>query len=248
MTSLTGKTIVVSGASGYLGSFIAKACEKEGATMILLGRSIEKLRNLQKAQFKGATNVHIVAGEVNHQEAANTLVFKIIETFNVPDVVINCLGHAEDKPFVFHKASDAAQSLQSNVFPVINICEAFIPHFIANKKGNIINMVSITGLVGQPMRSLYGAAKGAVIAYSKAIARRYAACGLRVNCVAPQVVAGGMANRMSPKIKKLLQDTTPIPRDCIAEDLLGPVLMLAKEEKGFITGETVKVTGGLITW
>lgn len=249
--SLDGQWVLVTGASGYLGSQMARALYDAGAKVVLHGRNAEKLQQLRAQTFADATDserLYWLAGDLDTRESAQAYLRQVIATTAVPDILVNCIGHAEDKPFVFHKAGDVGASFAANLYPLVHITEALLPHWQARASGNLINLASITGLVGQPMRSLYGAAKGAVIAYCKTLARRHAADNIRVNCLAPQVVSGGLANKMNPKIKALLQATTPIQRDCVAADLVAPLLMLASQSQGFITGEVVNITGGLITW
>lgn len=260
MNSLNGKVVLVTGASGYLGSAMARALYQQGASLVLLGRDSQKLRltfedleaDLRSRSSRNDNTsrqkIVLLNGFLDSSQEAVDCVNAIIERAGVPDILVNCIGYAEDKPFVFHKMGDTTRSFSANLYPFINICEALLPHFKQRGSGNIINMASITGMVGQPMRSLYGAAKGAVIVYCKMLARRYAAYNIRVNCIAPQVVSGGLADKMNPRIKAMLQATTPIQRECVAEDLVAPLLMLANSDQGFITGEVVNVTGGLITW
>lgn len=269
MNNLNGKLVLVTGATGYLGSSMARALYRQGATLVVLSRDSQKLRltfedleaqanreteidNKRDGQVHGKMKhikrINYLSGSLATHEEAAECVDTLIQRVGVPDILVNCIGHAEDKPFVFHRLGDARTSFYSNLYPFIHICSALIPHFKQRGSGNIINMASITGVVGQPMRSLYGAAKGAVISYCKVLARRHAADNIRVNCIAPQVVTGGLAEKMNPKIKAMLQATTPIQRNCMAEDLIAPLLMLACSSEGFITGEVVNVTGGLITW
>ncbi|HTF98153.1 MAG TPA: SDR family oxidoreductase [Cellvibrio sp.] len=248
---LTGQRVLVTGASGYLGSHMARALYDAGARVILHGRNAEKLDQVRAELFgdvAGSGRLICLPGDLNSRESAQAYLHNLITATAVPDILVNCMGHAEDKPFVFHQPGDSRASFAANLHPFVHISEALLPHWQARANGNLINMASITGLVGQPMRSLYGAAKGAVIAYCKTLARRHAVDNIRVNCIAPQVVTGGLADKMNPKIKALLQATTPIQRDCVAADLVAPLLMLATQSQGFMTGEVVNVTGGLITW
>jgi 3-oxoacyl-[acyl-carrier protein] reductase len=251
MIDLTNKIILVTGATGYIGSSMARALYDTGATLILQGRSHDKLQQVYTQEFAALPQAHRVITQVSTLDsaaAAQAFVNHLVDQSLLPDIVVNCIGYAEDKPFVFHQWDDAAASFAANLFPFVHLSTALLPHFQQRQSGNFINLASITGLVGQPMRSLYGAAKGAIIAYCKVLARRHAVDNIRVNAIAPQVVTGGLADKMNPKIKALLQATTPIKRDCTAQDLIAPLMMLASESEGFITGEVVNVTGGLITW
>jgi len=251
--SIKGKRVIVSGATGFIGSHIAFALRAAGAEVTLLGRSEKKLQQLVETKFDSSQStdlptVNTLCSSINNLDEAKQVADEYAQRYGSLDILINCIGSAEDKPFIFHTVADLDDSMASNLNPIVNLCEAFLPGFVRQSSGCIINLSSVTGSVGQPMRSLYGANKGAVIAYSKSIARGYAEHNIRVNCVAPQVVAGGLADKMNPDVSALLKAITPIKRDCEAQDLIGPILMLANEQQGFMTGEVVNITGGMITW
>jgi len=250
MNDFNGFRVFITGATGQLGSQIVKQFINAGASVACWGRNEQKLNQLvgEVEAQSGSSRCVAVYGSVQSQQQADELIGKVEQTLGHIDICVNCMGNAEDKPFIFHDAQDVSQSLQANLFPMVRVCQSVSQHMIARQQGSIVNISSITGMVGQPMRSLYGASKSAVIAYSKSLARRIAVHGVNVNCLAPQVVAGGLATQMNPLMKQTLESLTPVPRECTADDLVAPIFMLAKQSGGFITGEVIKVTGGLITW
>ena len=107
---------------------------------------------------------------------------------------------------------------------------------------------SITGRVGQPMRLAYGAAKAAVEGYIRSFAREVAASGMTANCIAPQVIEGGLADLMKERVRALLLANTPLARPCEAKDVAGAALYLASAESRYVTGTSLNITGGLVTW
>ena len=248
--SLQGKRVLVVGATGYIGQALTIGIAQAGAEVLMHyhsnGAAVESL----------CAQVHKVAGyqprafqcDVSDPEAAETLVTSAWRAAGRIDVLIHCVGHAVDNSIVFLKPEDVASTLKSNLNTVVNVCEPLSRLMCEHGGGSIVNISSITGLVGQPMRSLYGAGKAAVISYSKALARAVADRHVRVNCLAPQVVEGGLADNMKGMVKALMEENTPIKAQCQAEDLIEPMLMLASDGSPFITGEVINITGGLVTW
>jgi NAD(P)-dependent dehydrogenase (short-subunit alcohol dehydrogenase family) len=164
------------------------------------------------------------------------------------DVLVTSVGIAKDGPLLLLNAADISECMQRNLRPVINACEAMCALAQGRSVGRIINVSSITGLVGQPMRVAYGAAKGAVISYTKSLARKVAAHGITANVIAPQVVEGGVADLMKARVRDTLLANTPVGRACTANDIAHGVAYLASPAASFVTGTVLNVTGGLVTW
>lgn len=250
--SLAGKKVFIAGATGYIGQAIAKGMAEKGAKLALHyfsnHQAIEQLCHAIAESESPCEEYHAFQADVRSSSDADQVVEQAWQALDGIDVVINCMGHAIDNSIVFLKQDDIQNSLKSNLNTVVNLCEPLAKKMSSQGSGSIINISSITGLVGQPMRSAYGACKSAVIAYSKSLARDVASSGVRVNCLAPQVVEGGLANDMKGMIKVIMEENTPIKEPCQAEHLLPSVFMLADENSPFITGEVVNITGGLVTW
>ncbi len=249
-TSLLGKRVLVVGATGYIGQALALGAAKEGAEVLLHyfsnGAAVEQL--CTQIYETAGYQPRAFQGDVSEPEEAERLIHSVWRAAGKIDVLINCVGHAVDNSIVFLKPEDVSTTLKSNLATVVNVCEPMSIRMCEQGAGSIVNVSSITGLVGQPMRSLYGAGKAAVIAYSKALARQVAQQGVRVNCLAPQVVEGGLADSMKGMVKALMEENTPIKSVCHANDLVAPAIMLAGDGAPFITGEVINITGGLVTW
>jgi len=126
--------------------------------------------------------------------------------------------------------------------------KALLDVVTGERGGRIVLVSSITGLVGQPMRAAYSAAKGAVIAYAKSLAREVASRGMTVNCIAPQVVEGGLARRMKPAVRDLLLANTPLGRVCTPAEVAAAAVYLASPGAAYVTGTVLNLTGGMVTW
>ncbi len=248
---LFGKRVLITGSTGYIGQAITKGVASQGAQVALHyhrnSEAVESLCLSLKKSNRGANPIAFKA-DISSAYEARQLVDDSWSALGEIDVLINCVGSAIDKPIVFVKPDSISDTLASNLSTVVNICEPMSQRMIQQGSGSIINLSSITGLVGQPMRTLYGASKSAVISYSKALARSTAAHNVRVNCLAPQVVEGGLADKMKGMVKVIMEENTPIKEPCLAQDIVSPTIMLAEDGSKFITGEVINITGGLVTW
>lgn len=249
--ALEGRRVLVSGASGSIGSAIAERLAGEGARIALhyhAGGAAAAALAARINSGGGRTSAYTVQGALDSRAEAERVFADACGLLGGVDVLVNCVGFSRDDSVLMLSERDADAVMRGNLGPVVYLCEAMRRQGGAIEAGRIVNITSITGLVGQPMRSLYGAAKGAVIAYTKSLAREIAAEGWTANCIAPQVVEGGLAERMKPAAHAMIAGNTPIQRTCLPADLTGAALFLASADSAFVTGTVLNVTGGLVTW
>lgn len=243
--------VLVAGASGAIGGALAAAFAADGARLALHGRNrADALAALADRLASADARPAVLTADCAHATGAQTLFAEAEAALGgVPDVLVIAIGTARDDALPMLGDADAAQTFADNLAPVVYLCEAMrAARTRAGGGGRIVIVASITGLVGQPMRTLYGAAKGATIAYAKSLARETAASGLTVNCIAPQVLDGGLASLMRAHVRQTLLGATPAARACTPDDLTAAARFLAAPEAGYVTGTVVNVTGGLVTW
>lgn len=248
---LEGRRVLIAGASGSIGTAIAEHLAAVGARVVLHyhhGQAAVQALAMRINDGDGPPHAFIVQGPLDQRAAAEQVFADACCLLDTIDVLVNCAGVSRDDSVMMLSERDVNAVMRGNLGSVVYLCEAMRRQAYGIKAGRIINMTSITGLVGQPMRSLYGAAKGAVIAYTKGLAREVAAQGWTANCIAPQVVEGGLAERMKPTVQSMLAAITPIKRSCLPADLTGAAVFLASADSAFITGTVINVTGGLVTW
>lgn len=244
--------VLVCGASGAIGGAVAKMFAAQGAQLFLHYHhnegKVEKLARSITQTYPQLTVPQLGRADLRDEVAARVLVGDAWNRMGGIDVLVTSLGGAKDGPLLMVDAADVVECMEQNLRPVINVCEAFRVFCSAKRGGRIINISSITGLVGQPMRVAYGAAKGAVISYTKSLAREVAADGVTANVVAPQVIEGGLADLMKSRVRDILLSNTPMGRACTPEDVAHGVSYLASPSASFVTGTVSTVTGGLVTW
>lgn len=251
----TAPCVLVAGASGAIGAAVATAFAEPVAAGAPPSRLALHYRNhpapvlaLAARLRQTGARVHTASADLCDPAAAAGLLAAVTAALGVPDVLVASIGSARDKPLFLLTAADLAATLAGNLGAVVNLVEAFIAARGERPGGRVVLVSSVTGLVGQPMRAAYAAAKAAEIAWARSIAREQAGRGLTVNCIAPQVVTGGLAEHMRPAVRRLLTDNTPLGRPCRPEEVAAAARWLASPEAGYVTGTVENLSGGLVTW
>lgn len=242
--------VLVLGASGVIGRAIAEAFARQGAELALHAhRNIDAQGELIEHCAKlGAGASSGVRGDLADPADAQRVIDTAASALGGLDVLVIAVGRADDQPLLMMAPGALHAALQSNLAPVVNACAAFRARRAGMRGGAVVVVSSITGRVGQPMRMAYGAAKAAVEAYIRCFAREVAADGMTANCIAPQVIEGGLADLMKMHVRALLLANTPLGRPCEAEDVAGAALYLSSPESRYVTGTSLNMTGGLVTW
>jgi 3-oxoacyl-[acyl-carrier protein] reductase len=242
--------VLVLGASGAIGYAIAETFARQGAALALHANRNTSLQGklIERCAELGASALCAVRGDLADAQRAKEIVAEAATALAGLDVLVIAVGHADDQALLMIEPGAMSAALQSNLAPVVNACEAFRAQRASSLGGAVVVVSSITGRVGQPMRMAYGAAKGAVEGYVRSFAREVAASGMTANCVAPQVIEGGLADLMKARVRSLLLSNTPLARACEADDVAGAALYLASEGSRYVTGISLNVTGGLVTW
>lgn len=242
--SLQGRTAVVTGASRGIGAATARALDRAGARVALVARDAEALA---KVASKFDHDPLIVPADLGDAAAPTAIASQVLDQFGSVDVLVNNAAAAARLATVELDASLIDELLAVNVRSPLLLIGAFIPALVASGHGTIINLSSVSGLVGTPNRAAYAASKGAIDAATRSLAIELGPSGIRVNSLAPGVVDTALwaKNKAIPGVVEGIEAQTPLRRWAVPDDIADVVVFLASDAARFITGETISVDGGM---
>lgn len=239
------KTVLITGASRGIGREIAIKFASEGYNVILnYNTSKSKAQTIAKYIEDMGVKCLLVKADVSVESEVADMVNLSVKTFGKIDVLVNNAGVALSKLFQLTTTDEVARVFGVNTFGVINCAKAVVPGMVSEKAGKIINISSIWGKVGASMETIYSASKGAVIAFTMALAKELAPSGISVNCVCPGVIDTDMLLDYTEEDKNELKEQTPLNRLGTPQDVANAVYFLASDNATFITGQVVTVDGG----
>jgi 3-oxoacyl-[acyl-carrier protein] reductase len=242
MFNLTGKTALITGASGGIGAAIAKALHAAGATIAISGTRVEKLEEL-KAQI--GENVHVLPCNLSSAEDVEKLIPAAEAAMGGLDILVNNAGITKDGLAMRMKDDDWQAVIDVNLTANFRLCRAAMRGMMKKRAGRIVNITSIVGVTGNPGQANYVASKAGVIGLSKSLAQELATRGVTVNCIAPGFIATPMTDVLNEKQKEGILARIPAGRMGGPEDIAAAVLYLASDEAGYVTGQTLHVNGGM---
>jgi 3-oxoacyl-[acyl-carrier protein] reductase len=242
MFELSGKTALVTGASGSIGGGIARMLHKQGATVGISGTRREALDAL--AGELGA-RVHVLPCNLANADEVESLVPAAEKAMERVDILVNNAGLNRDALFVRLKDEDWNQVIAVDLTAAFRLSRAAVYPMMRRRYGRIINITSIVGVTGNPGQGNYTAAKAGLIGMSKSLALEVASRGVTVNCVAPGFVKSAMTDALNEKLRQAILDRVPMNRLGTAEDIAAAVLYLASDEAAWVTGQTLHVNGGM---
>ena len=244
MFDLNGKNALVTGASGGIGSAVAKALASRGATVVLTGRRQEAL---DAVAAEIGSSAHVVVADLGIAEGADALMAQAAEAVGGSiDILVNNAGLTRDGLSMRMKDEDIDAVLEVNTKAAFRLMRAAMRAMTKSRWGRIVNITSVVGLVGNPGQANYAASKGALTAMSKSVASELATRGVTVNCVAPGFVATAMTDVLSDKQKEIVDSSVPMGRMGTPEEIAAAVTFLASPEASYLTGQTISVNGGMV--
>jgi len=242
MFDLSGKTALVTGASGGIGGAIARSLHAQGATVGLGGRNEEALNALAGELGE---NVHALPASLDDAEAAAGLVKAAEQAMGSVEILVNNAGLTRDMLAIRMSDEDWAAVIEVNLTASFRLSRAVLRGMMKARWGRIVNIASVVGAIGNPGQSNYVASKAGLTGMSKALAAEVASRGITVNCVAPGFISTAMTDALSDDQKSALQGRIPAGRFGEPNDVAGCVAFLASDEAGYVTGQTLHVNGGM---
>ena len=242
MFDLTGKTALITGASGGIGGAIATALHKAGATVALSGTRVEPLEAL--AEELGE-RVHVLPCNLSDAEAVTALPKQAAEAMGSLDILVNNAGITRDNIFMRMSDEEWSSVLEVNLTSTMRLCKGAIRGMMKARWGRIINISSVVGATGNPGQANYAASKAGMVGMSKSIAYEVASRGITVNCVAPGFIATAMTDKLNDEQKGAILAQIPAGRMGEADEIAAAVLYLSSKEAAYVTGTTLHVNGGM---
>jgi 3-oxoacyl-[acyl-carrier protein] reductase len=242
MFDLSGKTALVTGASGGIGGAIARALHRQGAAVLLAGTRQAALEGLA-SELGERTRVHVA--DLADPAAPDALVKDAEAALGKLDILVNNAGLTRDGLAVRMKDEDWQKVLDVDLTAGFRLARAAMRGMMRRRFGRIIGISSVVGVVGNPGQANYAAAKAGMIGLSKALAAEVATRGITVNCIAPGFIASAMTDVLTPEQKDRIAGAIPMGRLGTPEDIAASVVFLASDQAGYITGQTIHVNGGM---
>jgi len=242
MFNLTGKTALVTGATGGIGAAIATALHAQGAIVGISGRNEAKLKELAAAL---GNNVHILPADLNDAAAADALVKAATEAMGKIDILINNAGLTRDNLSLRMKPEEWDEVIRVNLTATFLLAQACQRGMMKARWGRIINISSVVGTTGNPGQCNYVASKAGLVGWTKAMAAEIASRNVTVNCVAPGFIATPMTDVLTDDQKAKINASIPMARMGSPEDIASACVYLASDEAAYVTGQTIHVNGGM---
>jgi 3-oxoacyl-[acyl-carrier protein] reductase len=242
MFELTGKTALVTGATGGLGGAIARALHKQGAIVAISGTRKDALDALA-GELK--ERVHILPCDLSDKDQVEALVPQAEAAMEKLDILVANAGVTKDNLFVQLRDEDWDSVININLTATFRLSRAAMKTMMRRRHGRIIGITSVVGVTGNPGQGNYTAAKAGMIGMMKSIAKEYARRGVTANCVAPGFVATPMTDKLNEKQREAIMTMVPANRLGAPDDIAAAVVYLASDEASYVTGQTLHVNGGM---
>lgn len=238
------KTVVVTGASKGIGRAVAKEFANNGYNVVICyNNSVSDAQQLLN-EVSQTTRAIAVKVDVSNEDDVKNMVEITKKTFGNIDVLVNCAGVSDTRLLIDSTKEDYDFVFDINMRGTYNTCKLVGREMLSNQSGKIINISSIWGVLGGSCESVYSASKGAIIAFTKALAKEFGPNGINVNAVAPGFIQTDMTKNVTEEIRQEIMDNSALGRLGTPEDVAGVVSFLASEKSNFITGQVISVDGG----
>ncbi|MFN4153671.1 MAG: 3-oxoacyl-[acyl-carrier-protein] reductase [Paracoccaceae bacterium] len=242
MFDLTGKTALVTGASGGIGADIARVLHQAGAVVALSGTRVPPLEALAAELGERA---HVLACNLSEPAEVEGLVKRAAEAMGSVDVLVNNAGITRDGLMMRMSDDDWQAVIDVNLTATFRLCRAAVRGMMKARWGRIVNISSVVGAIGNGGQANYAASKAGMVGLSKSLAAEVASRGITVNCVAPGFIGTAMTDKLNEAQRASILGSVPAGRLGTPQEIAAAVLYLTSPEAGYVTGATLHVNGGM---
>lgn len=242
MFDLTGKCALVTGASGGIGSDIARALHGQGATVALSGTRKEALDALASELGE---RTHVLPCNLSDAAAVDALPKQAEEAMGSLDILINNAGLTRDNLFMRMKDEEWDEVIRVNLTAAFRLSRGVLRGMMKRRWGRIIGITSVVGVMGNPGQGNYAASKAGMIGMTKSLAQEVASRNITANCIAPGFIRSAMTDALNEEQQSRIMSTIPVGRLGEAAEIAAAAVYLASEEAAYVTGQTLHVNGGM---
>lgn len=242
MFDLSGKTALVTGATGAIGEGIARALHGQGATVAISGTRQELL---DKLAGELGQRVHVLPCDLGDKDAVEALVPAAEEKMEKLDILVANAGVNKDNLFVQLKDEDWDKVIAVNLTATFRLTRAAVSRMMRRRWGRIIGISSVVGFTGNPGQGNYTASKAGMVGMMKSVAAEYAKRNITANCIAPGIIASAMTDKLNEKQRETIMSRVPAGKLGTPQDIAAAAVYLASNEAQYVTGQTIHVNGGM---
>ena len=244
---LKGKTAIITGASRGIGRMIALSFAKAGANVIInYSSSDEAAQEVAREAMEYGIKAEVIKADVSNYSEAENLVEKVLNEYGSIDILVNNAGITRDNLLMRMTEDDFDKVVNTNLKGTFNFTKAVSKVMMKQRKGKIINIASVVGIIGNAGQSNYAAAKAGIIGFTKSVAKELGSRGITVNAIAPGFIETDMTAVLSDKVKEQFINSIPLKRPGKPEDVANAALFLASDYSDYITGQVINIDGGMV--
>ena len=243
MFDLKGKSALVTGATGGIGGAIARALHGQGATIGISGTKADRLEALASEL---GDRVFVLPCDLRDRPAVAQLAATAETVLGQVDIVVNNAGITHDNLFMRMKDEEWDDVIAVNLSSVFILTRGILRGMMRRRYGRIVNIASISGVLGNPGQGNYAASKAGLVGMTKSLAREVASRGITANCISPGFIATAMTDALTPKQTEAIAAAIPTQTFGKPEDIAAAAVFFASDEAAYVTGETMHVNGGMV--
>lgn len=242
MFDLTGKTALVTGATGAIGDAIARALHAQGATVAISGTRKEQL---DKLAGELGQRVNVLTCDLADKDAVEALVPAAEEKMQKLDILVANAGVNKDNLFVQLRDEDWDKVIAVNLTATFRLTRAAVQRMMRRRWGRVIGISSVVGFTGNPGQGNYTASKAGMVGMMKSVGAEYAKRNITANCIAPGIIVSAMTDKLNEKQREAILSRVPAGKLGSPQDVAAAAVYLASEEAQYVNGQTIHVNGGM---